>query len=38
MALPSTYTQETKALPDFFGKLRDAQAPSKLLVNLHYRI
>jgi hypothetical protein len=32
MALPTTYTQETKVLPDFFGKLRDAQAPSKFTL------
>lgn len=32
MALPTTYTQETKLLPDFFGKLRDAQAPNKFTL------
>lgn len=29
MALPTTYTQEFKRLGEFFGKIRDAQAPGK---------
>ncbi|MES2837688.1 MAG: DUF5343 domain-containing protein [Bacteroidota bacterium] len=32
MALPTTYTQEFKLLPEFFGKLRDAQAPDKFTL------
>jgi hypothetical protein len=34
MALPTTYTQEFKLLPDFFGKLRDAQAPDKFSLQM----
>jgi len=34
MALPSTYTQETKTLSGFFGKLRDAQAPDKFTLQM----
>ncbi len=34
MALPTTYTQETKVLPEFFGKLRDAQAPDKFTLQI----
>lgn len=29
MALPTTYSQEFKRFKEFFGKIRDAQAPSK---------
>jgi hypothetical protein len=34
MALPTTYTQETKTLSEFFGKLRDAQAPDKFTLQM----
>jgi hypothetical protein len=34
MALPTTYTQETKVLPEFFGKIRDAQAPDKFTLQI----
>lgn len=34
MGLPTTYTQETKVLSDFFGKLRDAQAPEKFTLQM----
>lgn len=34
MALPTTYTQEFKLLPEFFGKLRDAQAPDKFTLQM----
>lgn len=34
MALPSTYTQETKRLSEFFSKIRDAQAPGKFTNQL----
>jgi hypothetical protein len=34
MALPTTYTQETKVLSEFFGKLRDAQAPDKFTLQM----
>jgi Family of unknown function (DUF5343) len=30
MALPTTYTQESRKLGELFGKIRDAQAPEKL--------
>lgn len=29
MALPSTYTNSYSTLPEFFGKIRDAQAPDR---------
>ena len=29
MSLPSTYTQVYNQFEDFFGKIRDAQAPDK---------
>jgi hypothetical protein len=34
MALPTTYTQEFKKFKEFFGKIRDAQAPSKFTTQL----
>ena len=34
MALPTTYTQEYKRFKDFFGKIRDAQAPPKFTYQL----
>jgi hypothetical protein len=34
MALPSTYTQEFKRFPEFFNKIRDAQAPDKFTQQL----
>jgi hypothetical protein len=34
MALPTTYTQEFKLLSEFFGKLRDAQAPDKFTLQM----
>lgn len=34
MALPTTYTQEFRLLPEFFGKLRDAQAPDKFTLQM----
>ncbi|WP_028786993.1 DUF5343 domain-containing protein [Terrimonas ferruginea] len=34
MALPSTYTQEHKRFAEFFGKIRDAQAPDKFTNQL----
>ncbi len=34
MALPTTYTQESKTLSEFFGKLRDAQAPDKFTLQM----
>lgn len=34
MALPSTYTQEFKRLGEFFGKIRDAQAPTRFTTQL----
>lgn len=34
MGLPTTYTQETKVLSEFFGKLRDAQAPEKFTLQM----
>lgn len=41
MALPTTYTQEFKRFSEFFGKIRDAQAPAKftnqLLVDWGYK-
>jgi len=34
MSLPTTYTQESKKLKDFFNKIRDAQAPQKFTQQL----
>lgn len=34
MALPTTYTQEFKRFPEFFNKIRDAQAPEKFTQQL----
>jgi len=34
MALPTTYTQEFKKFKEFFGKIRDAQAPTKFTNQL----
>lgn len=34
MALPTTYTQESKRFGEFFNKIRDAQAPPKLTNQL----
>lgn len=34
MALPTTYTQEFKRFSEFFGKIRDAQAPAKYTNSL----
>jgi hypothetical protein len=34
MALPTSYTQEFKRLPEFFGKIRDAQAPAKFSIQI----
>lgn len=34
MALPTTYTQASNVLGEFFGKLRDAQAPDKFTLQI----
>ncbi len=34
MGLPTTYTQEFKRFPEFFNKIRDAQAPDKFTQQL----
>jgi len=34
MALPTTYTQASNQLGEFFGKLRDAQAPDKFTLQI----
>jgi len=34
MALPTTYTQEFKKFKEFFGKIRDAQSPTKFTTQL----
>ncbi|MBL7975129.1 MAG: DUF5343 domain-containing protein [Candidatus Kapabacteria bacterium] len=34
MGLPTTYTQAHNQLPEFFGKIRDAQAPDKFTLQI----
>lgn len=34
MALPTTYTQAHNQLPEFFSKIRDAQAPEKFTLQI----